>query len=480
MAEREFKKLSGLETVTIILLTCVLVAPFTCWRRPPHEQKSTLRMWVHGQPESTTLLERAAAIFQREHPEINLKVEVQVSRGWVDKYLAAMQADSCADVIYCHWKQIPVFASKGGLLALDELVRRDDYDLDAFFPGSVDAYRYGGKLYAIPVLGSTMVMFYNKDLFDAAGLDYPNDDWTWDDFLAAAKKLTITDEKGRVKQVGCAPYDPVCWIWSAGGRLASEDCSELYLTDPKTIAGLQFYVDLKNKHKVTTRGMRFFGDDPASVDVFEKGRIAMDISGPWMLPKYAPIKDFRWDVALFPKGPAGRQTRYAGMGFAIWSGSKNKQLAWELVKFMCGPESSMVLAETLADVPARKEAAYSPVFLKKDYPWDQTAFLRAQEPKYAKIRTFPSSVLWPQIYQCFTDEGELILLGKKTVEQGMADAEAKAKQLIVPPASVGDYIGMAVIGAGIVALIWWRARRAGRIRSRQSQLPPQAPATTSQ
>jgi len=458
MADRYTKRFSALEIMTLVMLGCVLLAPLTCWRRPPEEQKASLRMWIHGQPEATQLLERSAELFKEAHPDVNLKVEVQVSRGWVDKYLAAMQAKSCADVLYCHWKRIPEFASKGGLVPLDELVRRDEYDLDAFFSGAPDAYRYGGSLYAIPVLGSTQVMFYNKDLFDAAGLDYPTDDWTWDDFLAAARQLTIVDENGRLQVAGCAPYDPVCWIWSAGGRLASDDCSELYLTDPNTIAGLQFYVDLKNKYKVTTRGMRFFGDDPAAVDVFEKGRIAMDISGPWMLPKYAPIEDFDWDVALFPQGPAGRQTRYAGMGFSIWSGTANKELAWELVKFMCGRESSMVLAETLADVPARKEAAYSSVFLKEDYPWDQSAFLRAQESEYAKIRTFPSSVLWADIYRCFTDQGELILLGEKSVEEGMADAEAEARQLIVQPASLADYIGTFAFAALVVALVVWRAK----------------------
>ncbi len=459
MTRRFFEQLSVLKVIIVVGLACLAASPLMCRRRPQDEHRVIVKLWIHGQPESTKLLERAAALFEQKHPNIDVKIETQVSRGWVDKYLAAMQAKSCGDVLYVHWKRVPEFASKNSLVPLEELARRDNYDLDAFFPGSVDAYRYGEGLYAIPCLGSTMVMFYNKDLFDEAGLDYPNDEWTWDDFLTAAKKLTIIDEHGRIKQVGCGPYDPATWIWSAGGRFASDDCSELYLTDPKTIAGLQFYVDLKNKHKVTTRGMGFFGDDPAAVDVFEKGRIAMDINGPWMLTKYAPIKQFKWDVALFPKGPAGRHTRYAGMGFAIWSGSKKQQLAWELVKFMCGPQSSMILADTLADVPARKEAAYSPVFLKKEYPWDQTAFLRSQEAQYATIRTFPQSVRWPSVYRYFTDEGDLILSGVKTVEQGMADAESSARQLVVPPASLGDYVAMSVMGAMMLGLIGWRIMR---------------------
>ncbi|MCK4277461.1 MAG: hypothetical protein KAX78_13155, partial [Phycisphaerae bacterium] len=79
--------------------------------------------------------------------------------------------------------------------------------------------------------------------------------------------------------------------------------------------------------------------------------------------------------------------------------------------------------------------------------------------QYATIRTFPQSVRWPSVYRYFTDEGDLILSGLKTVEQGMADAEDSARQVMVPPASLGDYVAMGLLAAMLIGLTGWRIMR---------------------
>ena len=465
MTEHKISRISGIEVAALVGLVILMALPLTCNRRLEKTDRTVIRLWIHGEPEARVLMAEAAENFNNVQDEIYVQVEDQSGgKGrWTQKYMSSMQSGSCADVVYTHWKLITEFGSKDQLLALDELAARDNFDLNAFFPGAVDAYRFQGNLYAMPVYGSTMVMFYNKDLFDEAGVDYPTEDWTWSDFLDAAKKLTKRDAKGRVVQVGCLPYDPSSWMWSAGGRFSNEDCTEYGLTDPKTLEALQFYIDLKNKHRVTTEGMNTGGADPTSVDVFEKGRIAMDINGPWKLPKYMEkIKgSFDWDVSLFPKGPNGRHTRYAGMGFAIWSGSREKEASWELVKYLCGPEAGKILAQTEADIPARKDAAQLAISRKQsDCPVNKQVFLDAMTK--GQVHIYPAAVNFSELRRAFDDAMDFALYGSKTLEESMTYAEDRTRkwnESPIPDADSFDYISMAIVLALGIGISTWRLNR---------------------
>jgi multiple sugar transport system substrate-binding protein len=457
----------------IVGVAVLAVLPFTCSRKPPDGQIA-LKIWAGGKPDETAMFEEALALFEEKHPGITAKLEVPTG-GRVDKYLAAMQAGSCADVLWIHWRDTPPLAAKSALVPLDPLCARDGYDLDDFYAGGVNAYKYDDRLYAMPHKGSTLVVFYNKDIFDKAGMAYPTDDWTREDFLEVARKLTVVDERGRLLQVGCLPYSPYSWVWSNGGRFSSDDMSETFFTDPKTIEALQFYESLRNKWKVATRNMDVSGRDPAAIDAFEKGNVALDISGPWRLPEYIAADTFDWDVALYPKGPAGRQTRYAGMGLAIWSGSLNKDEAWELVKFLCGRDGGRVFAKGFLDIPSRRSLAVE-VFAKQEAPFDMDVLLRSMdEPTHTRIRVFPRSEKWAHLDRLFKEQLEAALVQDKTVEEAMrvmqdradrflADEKLRARMAgyAVGPA---DYLGLAALLLGAVGLSAWRIRVAGRADS---------------
>ena len=478
MTEHKISRISGIEVAALVGLVILMALPLTCNRRLEITDKTVIRLWIHGEPEARVLMAEAAENFNNIQDEIYVQVEDQSGgKGrWIQKYMSSMQSGSCADVVFTHWKLITEFGSKDQLVALDDYAARDNFDLNAFFPGAVDAYRFQGNLYAMPVYGSTMVMFYNKDLFDEAGVDYPTEEWTWSDFLDAAKKLTKRDEKGRVVQVGCLPYDPSSWIWSAGGSFGNEDCTEFGLTDPKTLEALQFYVDLKNKHKVTTEGMSAAGADPTSVDVFEKGRIAMDINGPWKLPKYMEkIKDtFDWDASLFPLGPNGRHTRYAGMGFAIWSGSREQEASWELVKYLCGPEAGKILAQSEADIPARIEAAQLAISKEQsDCPVNKQVFLDAMTK--GQVHIYPAAVNFSELKRAFDDAMDFALYGSKTLEESMSDAENRTRKWNdspIPDADSFDYISMAIVLALGLGIATWRFTRSN---SNGSSMPTGKP-----
>jgi multiple sugar transport system substrate-binding protein len=316
-----------------------------------------------------------------------------------------------------------------------------------------------------------MLLFYNKDLFDEAGLAHPTDDWTRETLLEAAKALTRRDKLGRITQVGILPYTPYSWVWSAGGRFSDDAMGATYFSDPKTIDALEFFEGLRNRWHVSTRNMSVSGGDPSAVDLFQKGNVAMAISGPWMLSTYMGIRDFEWDIALFPKGPAGRQTRYAGGGFVIASTCRHKKEAWELLKYLTGTEVGISLGEEFTDIPARRSVAYD-VFANRKVPFDIGVMLKSMEPGHGRIRIFPRNERWPYVDRLFSEEFSGALVGDKTVREAMQATDRRAKRYLAEKrardgehAGIGDYIALAAIllAAGVAG-----RRYAGRHRHAES------------
>lgn len=424
-------RISAYEAVTLCVMAVLAMAPFCCWRRPAGDESERLTLWAAIGTDDATVFRKIILDFEKTHPDVRVKFGVFTHRSFDEKLLASMQAGTAPDVFYIHYSRIAEYAAKSVLEPLDEYIRRESYDLKDFFPASIEAYKFKGTMYGMPIQGSTMALFYNKDLFDAAGEEYPDDTWTREKFLEVAKKLTHI--RDGVRYIGCAPYDVASWLWSGGGSYGTDDLSQLHFTEPKTIAALQFYVDLCIKHRVTPKSIDWLGKDPSRTNVFENGKIGMAVSGPWSLRKYMNQCRFSWDVALFPTGPEGRQTRYAGMGYSMWAGGNHKKLAWELLKHLCNAQSSSMLTEAGLDVPVRRSVAYSKAFLKPG-KWEKLnmrAFLQAQEPEYAKVRFEPRAPAWQYIRrEMFGREMDLALQGHQSVKESMEKVTKQARKYL--------------------------------------------------
>lgn len=143
-------------------------------------------------------------------------------------------------------------AAEGVFMALDECVADAEAetsgDLDDYYPGILQIAQFDGSTYGLPWIAAPVVVFYNRALFDAAGLDYPTSDWTWDDFMEMGLALTQdTDDDGEIDQWGFIANGwppPQMFIWQAGGEMISEDFSESPIDSPEAIEGLEFYLDL--------------------------------------------------------------------------------------------------------------------------------------------------------------------------------------------------------------------------------------------
>ena len=271
------------------------------------------------------------ALFMKRHPNIEIKAE---NTPWGDlrqKYLTQAAGGALPDISYIHFSWAQQMAKAGLLKSLDDYIAAEkDFNLQDFFPASLPSYQRDGKLWVVPYDEGPMIVYYNKDLFDKAGVKYPDDSWTVDDLKAAALKLTSGDGANKVFGLGSMPsagdstMSPT-WLAPFGGSYVDEPAeTKCNLNSPESVAALEFWQELRTKGAV-----------PAPADTqnlawpaFQFGKIGMWVDGTWATPPIQAGSKFKWDMAKFPKGPKAHVMASAGSGYGITRDSKNPDAAW--------------------------------------------------------------------------------------------------------------------------------------------------------
>jgi multiple sugar transport system substrate-binding protein len=214
--------LSLVFAITAITVGCGGDDPVPAEVAPPIETPTTIAAstvettitWSFwGDPWEVDVVERVIAVFEAGHP--NIEVET-MHEPW-DNYFQEIEkwwdADTPPDVMFLEF--IPLYAARGLLENLDSYIERDGYDLVDFYPSLIDTFTYEGSVYGLARDNDTKVIFYNKDLFDEAGLSHPSPGWTWEEMREAAIKLTKTDGE-QTSQYGFA-FEPNdwwrLWVW---------------------------------------------------------------------------------------------------------------------------------------------------------------------------------------------------------------------------------------------------------------------------
>jgi multiple sugar transport system substrate-binding protein len=302
-----------------------------------------------------------------EKQGVDLRIEgTPDTPAYVTKMLLSHVAGTSPDVMRLDASSAAVFIENGVLLDLREYIERDAaFSLDDYFPNVVDITRRGGAVYGIPVGFTPMVLYYNKDLFDAAGVAYPDGTWTYAKFLDAAKKLTRGDVYGFEFTNWMAMW--ILFLWNNGGDVLSSDGSRAVgaFDSAVCVEAVQFLHDLVNVHKVAPTKSQ---SAAIGVNLFASGRAAMKIVGHWELIDYAKdtakVKVDRIGIAPPPSNLPQPVTVMYESGLAIMKNCKNPDLAWELIKYMCsyGVQSryNSTGIEVCANKRVAKEAALMP------------------------------------------------------------------------------------------------------------------------
>jgi ABC-type glycerol-3-phosphate transport system substrate-binding protein len=361
--------------------------------------------------------------FEQSHP--NLKVRLQNESGGSQNAMTKLQmmisGQTGPDVMAIHGAFFIPFAAKGALLDLQPKAAAEVSD---FSDGILSICKYEGKLYSLPRYTSVYATFYNKTLFDEANVAYPGSgaSWTWADYLKTTQALTKdTNGDGKPDQWGCvidfwgARMYP--WLWQNGASLMNEDRSQCVLDSPAAIEALQFVYDLRTKHKVAAASDN--AEQNAALNAFTQGKIGMYMTGPWDIQLLRETKGLQWDVAPLPQQKEAA-TLLGTENYAVWSGTKHPDEAWELFKYLLSPEAQVFMAEKLEKMPSRTSV------LNGAYAQAQTDHNRkvfADALAYARA---PENIPeWSQVKDLIQNELDLIWVGKKSVQAGLKKAAAE-------------------------------------------------------
>lgn len=357
--------LKRIRLIGFIAALAVTICLFGCGARED-DGRPRIQVSYWGGYEEVEIIEGIAGKWQEEHPDI--KIELQHTPGisnYTNKLLTRVAGGAPPDVSFAEVKVFVDFVTHDLFLDLKPFIEKDpNFDIGDFFPDVVKRFTRDGKILGIPRDTAPFAcVYYNKRLFDEAGLEYPTDDWTMEEMLEKAQALTRKDAKGRTVQYGFCSHFFENFIYAYGGRLADsvDNPTKCALSDPKTLKGLQFYTDLYTKYKVSPNPEALSSSGKSANQLFMTGQVAMYNSGVWESPALRDIKNFDWDIVMFPKGPGGRRAfGTGGSAYCILKTTKNPEAAWEVVKALAGNEGQIMMAKKGLAQPANIKIAEGP------------------------------------------------------------------------------------------------------------------------
>jgi multiple sugar transport system substrate-binding protein len=371
----------------------------------------TYGIWDSNQEKG---LRKMADEFEGKNPGI--KIDIQVT-GWSDYWTmleAAATGGSLPDTFWMHSNEIYRYASNGMLMDLtDKINKSDDVKLSNYPEGLVKIYNLNNKQYAIPKDYDTIGLWYNKTMFDKAGISYPDETWNWDKLYEAAKKLTTGDGK----QYGfLAPLHNqegyYNFVYQNGGTIITDDKVSGY-DNPKTIEAMKYYV------RFVSEGLspKIF-DDAARAETLQNGLCAMGFFGSWNLSGFA-ANDYmtkNFNVTVLPSANDGKRASiFNGLGNAISANTKRPEEAWKWVQYLSSKDGQTKQAELGVAISAYNGTADA--WINSNKTFNIKCFV--DMVKYAQIRPYSNTTAkWEdKAYEMLKGA----FTGEKTVEDACKD-----------------------------------------------------------
>jgi multiple sugar transport system substrate-binding protein len=359
--------------------------------------------------------------FTERHPDITVKI---VNSTWsehnqiVPTWAAAGQLP---DMIYVHGRYALPWNFEGIMLPMQDYLDADpEFNVEDVWAEARRLYALNGKQYEIPYDHGPIIMGYNKDVFDAAGEPYPEPDWTMDDFLAKAQKLTSDPVWGYSGYygtvVGLGNEQGIALVGPWGGSVVNDEENKVMLDSAEALAGLQFFADMIHVHKVAPT--------PAVADSFPAGiwiagNAAMWGLATWGIPQMVEFGDFNWDVAPWPKGPTAQVTGSFGSGYGMTRDTKfNDQCYTYIREYLSKEGMEFMWGASGRGSPARKSAYQS--WLDSPLAPEHAQYYLEALDTYAVTGRPYQTLAGGEILDIFNRNTDLIETGDASVEEAVA------------------------------------------------------------
>lgn len=392
----------------------------------PEKISGTIRVGSWDSGDALEPFTNAIASFEERYPGVDVQLE-SVPAEYGTKLLSQFAAGTAPDVFQVGDGDVAKFASQGVLEPLDPYITGENgLDMSVFFPAIAEVGKVEGTTYLLTKDYSPLVLYYNKTLFDAAGVEYPTADWTWDDLLAAAQKLTDSS-KNQWGILLPAHWGDYLWhrgigplIYQNGGDFISPDGTTAtgYLNSPETVEAVQWYVDLFLTHKVAPTKADV--DAMAGVDMFLNGNAAMVWTGRWPLKDYQANPRLNFGTSGLPAGPEGDANSICWAGFSVYSQGQNKDAAWAFVKHIAAEQGAQEFAKYAF-------TAVQPIAELQGLDTDPyNAPIVADLANVRPLPDFLNEKFDTCVVQNFRAELEKVFLEGLTVQEAMDEAAAQA------------------------------------------------------
>ncbi len=412
----------------LLWFLCMLI--FSYCGKKEKEGVVTLRYMRWANEEEIKSTKELLDFFMEKNPDIKVKFYSEAWSPYWDKLQTQLAGGVGPDVFMNHANFCSDFIQKEVILNLYPFLEKDkEFNKKDFFNIPFELYKYKGALYAIPRDINVIILYYNKDLFDREGIPYPTDNWTWNDLLKTAKKLTRdSNNDGILDQWGFSfsiigGYE-VCWgnlLYQNNVRVLNKERTKCLLNSPAALEVFQFLYDLEHKHKVVPSTAQY--ESLGGYDIFLTAKIAMRIDGSWRMKEYSKAP-FKWDIAMLPRNKR-RACIANGIAHSINASTRYPASAWRLVKFLSDKESQIAVAESGTALPIRKSIAYSKYFLD-GVPGNKIACLKSIKYGYNYETTSRTMEWWKHL----DDELQLAFLKKKLLKQALDDGVVRVNKIL--------------------------------------------------
>lgn len=380
----------------------------------------TLGIWDKKQEPA---IQKLADLYHEQHPNVTVTIQLTPYKEYWTKLEASALGGTAPDVFWMNGLNVEKYVEASLLIDLTEELKKNGITGENFPQSLLNFYTFNGKTYGVPKDFDTNALWFNKEIFDAAKVPYPNDNWTWEDMKETALKLT--DPAKNIYGIA-APLDfQTCYyntVFGADGYILNTDKTKSGYDDPKTIEGIQIWVDL-----IKTGVSPSYADmtDVSADALFESGRIAMLWAGSYMTPEYLQ-NDIIKDKIDLVEAPAYKKKANVinGLAYTVYAKSKNPAAATEFALWLGSSEAMRIQGETGVVISARKDAQH---YFSDSVP---SLNLKAYTNQADLATPLPACYVSPQLFHAEDKWLKQAYAGQMSVEAACRELAAEANQLL--------------------------------------------------
>jgi multiple sugar transport system substrate-binding protein len=363
------------------------------------DRVTRITVMVSGDPEEIEAYRAVVAAFNGTQADVDAELLPFAERDdLILRLSTSIAGGQPPDLFLMNYRFYGQFAARGVLEPVGPYLRDSEaFSEGDFFDTALAPFRWDGAQTCLPQNVSSLVVYYNVDLFRRAGVGVPRTGWSWDDMVGAAKRLTRDDDGDGTVDVYGLGVDPEIiriapFVWSNGGTLVDDEASPTrFRLDGAAVVAMDRFFDLRNVDGVTPT------DEEAEAEDFESrflnGRLAMLMESRRVVPALRTITGFDWDVAGLPSHGRPASVLHSD-AYCMTAGSDAKDAAWRFMEFALGPEGQRIASKAGRTVPSLRSVANSDAFLDPEAAPRHAQVFLDQIPY---LRAVPVISTWPEI-----------------------------------------------------------------------------------